>query len=304
MCYFWNENMNVLGYLNENEDKNGNQYTDEIVEVPQNSHYIVITGRIDSKCKLAKLSYKPTSILLKGKTIVNLGDSIFGNIQDESSLSCLISQKTFSECINCAFGGTKMIDRRKMNGTSNGYEQFDFEILVNAIVNNDYTNQFNAINWYTLPSYFKGSLTILEKTDFSAVDIITLNFSTNDYTFGEKAESLKAIYIETITKLQTAFPNLTIVIISPTWRCWLNDDGSFKEDSNTKIWFSHGDSTLIDYCNILEETAKELNVQYIDIYNIGINKNNWNYYFTVDDTTHQNLNGRKRISDVISKQLI
>lgn len=301
---FYDENMGVVSSENNNPDNNSYSYTDLKIKVPAYAHYAATTSIFQKECRIGKLVAEPLELTLAGKTIVNFGDSIFGNIQDATSISSILAKLTFANCINLGFGGTKMINRMLMDGAiASGYEQFDFENLVNAIVSGDYTNQNDACNAYTMPNYYKGYLHILMKTNFSKVDFVTLNFGTNDYTYGEKSATLKSKYIEAITKLQTAFPNITIVIISPAWRCWLNENGSFSEDSNTKIWYSHGDSTLIDYCNTLQEVAKQLNIQYIDVYNIGINKNTWSYYFTTDDTTHQNLEGRKRIANIIAKNL-
>lgn len=301
---FYDGSMNVVSYEKANADNNSYSYTDLIVKVPANAKYAATSSPYQYECKIGKLTMEQTALLLRGKTIVNFGDSIFGNEHDDTSVSSLLAKATFANCVNCGFGGTKMINRMLIAGSTNsGYEEFDFENLVNAIVSGNYQSQKNAISWYSLPDYYQGSLYLLEKIDFSKVDIVTLNFGTNDYTYGEKVATFKTKYAEAVAKLQSAFPNLNVVIISPTWRCWLNADGSFQEDSNTKIWWSTGDSTLVDYCNTLQEMAKELNVQYIDVYNIGINKNTWSHYFTAADTTHQNIKGRKRIASVVAKNL-
>ena len=45
---------------------------------------------------------------LKGKSVVNFGDSIFGNFRDSSSITQQIIDITSANVINCAFGGTQM----------------------------------------------------------------------------------------------------------------------------------------------------------------------------------------------------
>lgn len=300
MCIFYDIDMKVIKTIYPNSDATSKTYVDEIVKTPKNSKFITVTSRIQKEIKLGKTSFKQIGRSLVNKTIVNLGDSIFGNNNSLTGVSSLISQETGANVINCAFGGTKMVIR---DGEPSGYEQFDFGNLLKSIISKDFTDQNDAVNWYSLPEYYRGRLETLRYIDFSKIDIVTLNFSTNDYTFGVPRNTLKQAYIKAVSDFQKAYPNLLVIIISPTWRCWLNEDKTFKEDSNTKIWWSQGDSTLIDYCNTLQEVSKELNIKYIDVYNIGINKNTWDYYFTTVDTTHQNENGRRLLAKVISNNI-
>lgn len=231
-------------------------------------------------------------------SIVNLGDSIFGNNNSITSISNLIAYNMGNTVYNCAFGGTRMVAR---GSTDTGYDKFDFSTLINSIVSGDFSEQENAINSYSLPSLYRDRLNTLKAVDFNKVKIITLNHGTNDYTSSITPSSFKEKYKETVGKLQTAFPNINVVLITPTWRCWLNNDGSFKEDGTTRLYSNY---TLYDYVDAVKDVSKEMNVSLIDLYNIGINKYNWSNFFSESDTTHQNENGRRKIADVISRSLI
>ncbi len=231
--------------------------------------------------------------------IVNLGDSIFGNNDSDTGVSNLISEYTGATVYNCAFGGTRMV-RRKSRDT--GYDLFDFSFLVDSIVSGDYKEQEKALLKHILPVYYKPRIDRLKDTDFKTVDIVTINYGTNDFMGGgAHIESFKQTALESISKFQTAFPNVKVVLITPTWRCWLNEDGTMKYDSNER---ENNGKTLVDFCKADEEIAKELNISFIDVYNIGINKHNWKYYFNGSDTTHQDINGRKRVADVIARGLL
>jgi lysophospholipase L1-like esterase len=111
-------------------------------------------------------------------------------------------------------------------------------------------------------------------------------------------------YTEAISTLQTAFPNLKVVLISPTWRLWytVNDgSGVYLEDSDSKDW---GGGTLIDYCESLKNIADELHVKYVDAYNIGINRYNYPRYFNSTDGTHHDVAGRRLLAEYLARQLI
>ena len=231
--------------------------------------------------------------------IVNLGDSIFGNNDSDTGVSNLISEYTGATVYNCAFGGTRMV-RRKSRDT--GYDLFDFSNLIDAIISGDFREQEKALLKNIMPPYFKPRIDRLKNTDFKNVDIVTINYGTNDFMGGGgNVEKFKQTAIETIGKFQSAFPNVKVVLLTPTWRCWLNEDGTIKYDSNER---ENNGNTLVDYCKADEEIAKELNISFIDVYNIGINKHNWKHYFKESDTTHQDINGRKRVADVIARGLL
>lgn len=230
-------------------------------------------------------------------TTVNFGDSIFGNNNTITGISNLISYNMGTTVYNCAFGGTRLAVR---GSSDTGYDKFDFSTLVDSIISGDYSVQESAIDSFSLPSYYRDRLDFLKTVDFNKVNTVTLNHASNDYTGGTTPARFKQKYIEIVEKIQTAFPHINVVLITPTWRFWLNEDNSFKEDGNTA---QYGGYTLLDYVNAVEEVSKELNVPYIDVYNIGINKYNWSNFFSTSDTTHQNENGRRKIAQVISRAL-
>ena len=225
-----------------------------------------------------------------------MGDSIFGQVNDETGVCAKIKEKTNANVINCAFGGTQATGRSE----SNGYQAFDLYYLVDALISGDYTTQENAVATGTLPSYYGDKLNRLKALDWSTIDIITMNYGTNDFTYGTGSARYRNRYKEALTKFISAYPHIKVVIITPAYRLWLSD-GVFSEDSNThKV----GEYTLIDYITQLTTVlCKDLNLPYIDLYNIGINQYNWNQYFASGDTTHQNEYGRNYIADIVAKKL-
>ena len=254
----------------------------------------------DVKVKYENLLNVPRTIKdicsIDGNNILVMGDSIFGQVNDDTGVCANIKEKTNANIINCAFGGTLASGRSEVNG----YQAFDFYYLVDALVSGDYSTQNSAVSQGSLPSYYGDKLNMLKSLDWSSIDIVTMNYGTNDFTYGTGTARYRSRYKESIGKLLMAYPNLKVIIITPTYRLWLNS-GEFDEDSNThKV----GDFTLLDYITELKDTVcKDLNLPCIDLYNIGINQYNWSQYFASGDTTHQNEYGRNYIADIVSKKL-
>lgn len=234
---------------------------------------------------------------IKQKTIVNLGDSIFGNNISETSVSNILANRTGARVINCAFGGTRMTKR----DTANGYDSFDFPSLVQAVVSEDFTVQDMARASYGLPANYKTNLQNLKSVDWEKVNVVTMNYGTNDYTANVPLETFKEVAINNIGALMAKYPHITFVLMTPTWRFWYNADGSYMEDGTDRVI---GTNNLVAFCEASQEIAAALNINAIDVYNIGINKYNYFHYFNATDGTHHDVNGRWRLAEYIDRQLL
>ena len=246
----------------------------------------------------------PIFASLAGKKIVNFGDSIFGNARPPKDVSTFLAKKTGAEVLNCAFGGCRM------SSHTGHWDCFSMYRLADAIANNDYSLQEDALNYDDRVSYAEEPLALIKSTDFSTVDIVTISYCTNDFTGGNKIDNeenpldtttLGGALRYSIEKLLTAYPNLKIFILSATYRFWKDDNDEFTEDSNTYL-NKHG-KTLIEYNAKLAEVASEYNLPFVDNYNIGIGKFNRYQYFPVTDGTHHNETGRRLIASHLAKEL-
>lgn len=244
---------------------------------------------------------------LIGKTIVNFGDSIFGNMRPPNDISTVLADITGATVYNCGFGGCRMGWHSLLN-----FDAFCMYRLADAITTRDFSLQEEAFNLTAsqgLPYYFAKTLELLKSIDFSTVDIITIAYGTNDFTGGLSLDN-ESNKLDTSTiagalrysleKLSTSYPHLKIFVCLPTYRFWMNSDGVFIDDSDTRIISGR---TLVQVCNEIEETAEEYHVKVIDNYNIGINKYNKEYYFPKNDGTHPNENGVKLLAQHIANYL-
>ena len=243
---------------------------------------------------------------LYGKTIVNFGDSIFGNAQPPVDISTHLANKTGATVYNCGFGGCRMTPH-----TMTEYDAFCMYNLADAITTKDFTKQNEAVASGNLAERYSAGLERLKSIDFSNVDIITIAYGTNDFNgYGATLDNAEnpldtsafgGALRYSIEKILTAYPNLRIFVLSITWNFSVDSDGNYTEDSNTRI--NSGGQTIQQYNAKLKEVAEEYNLPYVDDYNIGIGKFNRYQYFNTNDGTHHKETGRKLIASHLAKEL-
>lgn len=238
---------------------------------------------------------------LQGKVVVNFGDSIFGLRRPPNDISTKLAELTGATVYNCGFSGCTMAwhgSGTSANPSYTNYDPFSMYRLVDEIAkpNDDPTKwvlQENAIASYSsLPSYYPETLQILKDLDFSAVDIVTIAYGTNDFTRVTTIENASDLYKTTtfagalrysIEKLLSAYPHLRIFLCSQTFRFWIKDG----EVSNTSdSYVNTKENKLIDFVEKTEAVAKEYHLPYINNYDIGLNIYNRSYYFSETDGTH------------------
>lgn len=243
---------------------------------------------------------------LMGKTIVNFGDSIFGNAQPPTDISTFLAEKTGATVYNCGFGGCRMSPHPTAE-----YHAFSMYKLANAISTGDFTEQENAVNstTVTLNNAIKSNFATLKTIDFSKVDIVTIAYGANDFNGAllDNAENpldtttFGGALRYSIEKLLTSYPHLRIFVLSTTWRFWINESNEYVDDTNTH---TNGLGKLIaDYNAQLKAVAEEYNLPFVDDYNIGIGKFNRSYYFNDNDGAHHKTTGRNAIAEHLAKNL-
>lgn len=276
--------------------KNQNEIYMRVIDTNTNSYYVSAWQSLVPPSYMSKLA---------GKTIVNFGDSIFGNTRGATSVSGQIAAATGATVHNCGFGGCRM---SKHTGYWNAFSMYS---IVDAIISKDFTAMETGANASdtSCPSYFKQTVELLKTIDFNKVDYITIAYGTNDYTAGKNLDVGKGdknidayagALRYSIEKLLTNFPHIKLLICTPIWRWWENENGI---SSDTKYYNAEKD-TLIDFKNKVIEVCEEYHVPYLNGYdNVGINEFTKRYYFTSPDGTHPNANGNKRYAETIIGRL-
>ena len=248
-----------------------------------------------------------------GKTIVNFGDSIFGNYRDtntttDMSISKMIADATGATVYNCGFGGCRM------SYHSEYWRAFSMYALADAITTDTWTDQDAAIAAAPsgMPSYFADTLALLKTIDFENVDYITIGYGTNDYTGNifidyrsglEEYQYFKGALEYSVRKILTEFPHIRIVVITPCWR-WFLENGEYAYSSDDAQSKNTRDLMLTDYVSACKTVCDSLHIPCIDTYtNLGFNQYDYLEYFPANDGTHMNQVGRQLMADRITGQM-
>ena len=261
------------------------------------------------------------SDLLKDNHVVNFGDSIFGNTQGANSVSQAIANRTGATTYNIGFGGTRIAKHNVDFGPFSLYKLVD-EIVKDDSDTTKWALQDDAIQRRKngeisgMPSYFDTHLEDLKAIDFNNIDYITIAGGTNDFTAGvplDNEENQKdtttfgGALRYSLEKIMEKYKHLKILICSPMYRFWI-EDGEFVEDSDTRPYISertNNEQFLIDFVKKAQEVGEEYKVPVLDNYTkLGINKFNRQEYFPLNDGTHPNALGNKKLGHKIGSALI
>lgn len=260
----------------------------------------------DAKATGEKIAEVKSYLPLYGKTIVNFGDSIFGNAQPPVDISTFLAEKSGATVYNCGFGGCRMTPHPTAE-----YDAFCMYNLADAITTRDFSKQNEAVASGNLAERYNVGLERLKSIDFSKVDIVTIAYGANDFSgYGvsldneENALDITAFggaLRYSIEKILTAYPNLKIFVMSIAYRFWTNENNEYVDDTNNHA-NNYGKYTR-DYNAKLKEVASEYNLPYVDDYNIGIGKFNRYQYFNANDGAHHKEEGRKLIAEHLATAL-
>lgn len=259
-------------------------------------------------CSLAAISFcfsdaKQQKIVYP---MVCLGDSILGQVRDETSITNILEEKLGIEIFNGALGGTNMsrADRKHRMGFPK--DGLSMTALALAIGYKDFGVQKTIQVQDTGTEYFKETLEELEKIDFSQVEILLIEHGVNDYNAGipiENKENSYDIYsyagaVRTaVTTLQKQYPQLRIILVSPTYSWFLAMETTCEEQD-------FGQGYLKDYVEMQQAVASELGVEFIDNYHFLYPHEKWEDWqiYTIDGL-HPNEDGRRLIAEKLAEYL-
>lgn len=264
--------------------------------------------------KASKIEQELQNSSEQSLTVVNFGDSIIGNSQgtsgDLASVSSLIAKIMKCDVVNGGFGGCRM------GAHESGWDAFSMYRVADAITTGDWTLQDAA--WadhesLNLPGYFGTTIETLKAIDFSKVDIITIEYGTNDWASGVVLTPSDADLFDTDTfggalrySLKTIldeYPHMKIAVQNPTPRFKMS--GSTIVETSDTAQNSRG-NTLVDLINEENSVCREYKVPTIDAYYKSlINASTHDVYmYSATEDVHLGLNGRKRLAEIVAKYLM
>lgn len=237
--------------------------------------------------------------------IVLFGDSVYGNVRDESAIPAQLEALTGMSIYNAAIGGTTM--GRWDVGSNLDYSGDSLSVvaLAKAVYASDFGVQKTMRPKEVVVDYFYETIRGLADIDFSSVELVIIGSGTNDYFNGiplENSEDPMDEYTfagalrRTIDYLRKANPELRILLVTPTYNWYLRTGQSCEE-------FDVG-GVLEEYVDMEIRVADETGVELLDLYHDFYPHEQWEDWerYTTDGV-HPNEDGRAMIAERIAEYL-
>lgn len=247
---------------------------------------------------------------VNGKTIaakiIVFGDSVMGEVRDETSVPAQLGQLLEETVYNAALGGTcaaRVEPERRLDYTK---DSLSLVGLAKSVEAEEFGVQQSIMMRESNTEYFEEAVDGLAAVDFSKVELVLLQQGINDYHAGVPIESLsdpydgrtfKGAFRTAVRCLRRANPSLRIYIVTPTYT-WYPQTGRTCEEAD------YGGGVLEEYVNAQLELAEELNVGVIDVYHDFYPHGRWeDWELYSRDGLHPNEAGREKLAMRIAECL-
>ena len=248
---------------------------------------------------------KEEDIPLQKYDMVVLGDSVLGQIRDETAIPHQVAEALGMTVYNGALGGTCMGRLEQTIYQSDIRDALSFVSLSKAIVSKDFRVQDLVRLDENGTGHFPLVLEELSQIDFSETELLLIGYGANDYHDGEQLASedpydeytYTGAMRNAIQTLRNTYPDLRIVMINPTYT-WYPEQGLTCEE------YVRGGYVLEDYVNAAIKTAGEMGLEIIDLYHDVYPHEEWEDWqlYSVDGL-HPNEEGRELLSQIIIEYL-
>ncbi|MBR6513804.1 MAG: hypothetical protein IKT46_03110 [Clostridia bacterium] len=256
---------------------------------------------IEQEYVIEELKNSSANRFPEGTVCVCFGDSVLGKPKDPADYASVIAEKTGLETVNAGIGGASIAQN-----PNQAYDAFSLYRLVDAIVSQDWTLQdqnIASIEFASAATRYEA----LKAVDWSKVSIVTIGMGLNDIQNGyaiDNAENardtatVKGALRYSIEKLVKAYPNLEIMVLTPTYRYMINADKGCNE-------LTYNGNTYTQYIDAVISVAKEYNLPYVDLYrNMGVSSINYKCFYLEGEGTHFNNKGNEKIGKMVANQLL
>ncbi|MCR5478057.1 MAG: hypothetical protein K6E92_10650 [Lachnospiraceae bacterium] len=203
-----------------------------------------------------------------GYDVVLLGDSMFAHAQGEGSLADELSSLSGLRVADASFGGSAMAYRDLAASPVNLADTFCMAALSQAICARDFRVQKSAEIHEVATEYFPERIRFLETVDLAGSQVLLIDHLANDYFSGVPIEDGADPYNEytyagalrsSIRRLRKTCPDLRIILVSCGF-VWYTGEGETGETRDC------GGGTLPEYVAAQEALARELGLEWIDLY--------------------------------------
>lgn len=239
--------------------------------------------------------------------IVAFGDSVFGEIRDDTAVPALLQEFLGESVYNAALGGTcvaRLERDRRMDYAKNSLSLVG---LTKAVRAGDFRVQRSLRMRESNTEYFGETLEGLSQVDFSQVETVLIQEGLNDYHAGIPLENPDNPYDEytflgalrsSVRALRKTNPEIRIVLVTPTYT-WYTEIGQTCEEQNV------GGGILEEYVDAEIRAAEELGIEIIDVYHDFFPHEKWeDKDLYMRDGMHPNEEGRMMLAEKIAAYLM
>lgn len=238
--------------------------------------------------------------------ILLFGDSVSGEIRDETAIPARLEQISGMTVYNAAFGGTcaARVEQDKPLDYTRG--TFSLVALAKAVEADDFGVQQSVTMRESNTEYFEEVIDGLEEIDFSRVKIIVIQYGLNDYHAEVPLEDPKDPYNEytflgalrtAVRSLKKACPQARIVLVTPAF-IWYTASGLTCEDVR------YGGRSLEEYVDGEIGFADETGIEAVDLYHDFLPHEKWeDWELYSRDGMHPNEAGREKMAAEIAEHL-
>lgn len=238
--------------------------------------------------------------------IVIFGDSVLGEVRDETAVPARLQQLLGKSVYNGAFGGTcaaRVDEARRLDYTK---DSLSLVGLTKSVYAGDFGVQQSIIMRENCTDYFGETVDGLASIDFSGVEIFVIQQGINDYHGGVPIENREQPFDErtflgalrtAVSSLRRVNPEARILLVTPLYT-WYSSEGATCEQMD------YGGGILETYVNAELALAEELGLEIIDVYHDFYPHEKWeDWQLYSRDGLHPNEAGREKLAFKIAEYL-
>lgn len=238
------------------------------------------------------------------RTVVLLGNSPFAEGRDsDDGVVSLIDQMTDAAIYNCSVADSHLAAARETflanEDPMDAFNLYWLSTLIALQNTSIYESAFDAMG-DSAPEDARYAYDTLSTLDFQNVDVLAIMYDATDYLEERPLYNmLNTTDIQTfagnmeasLDLLCNAFPHLRIIVMSPTYAYYVDENGEYiSSDIHKSTGYS-----LSTYAGNLERIAYLHSVSYLDNIYGTVNEENAGDYLT--DHLHLNAAGRRRLAE-------
>lgn len=234
---------------------------------------------------------------------------LFGNgpfAEDYGTTDCLseiIAKMSNTTVYNCSVSGSHLAaTNHTYEAKVDAMDAFNFYWLTTLVALDNEVPCMDALTNApeALPPEAQEVFDILTDLDFSKVDVIGIMYDATDYLQGRTLyNAANETDIQTfygnltagIELLQTTYPHIRIIVMSPTYAYAVNNAGEYV-DSDIYVY---NEFPLSTYAQMLDRSTSNLGVSFVDNFYGTINVLNANDYLI--DNIHINKDGKQKLAE-------